>query len=386
MKLSKIVYIALAVLSLTACGKKKVEAPAPVEVKEDSPDHKWYYFNSGSYTETDLPQHSPILSLKPWTESIRICDGNVNADGKGILLVNHFGIMLFEENPEPKLVQDYHLFSESTAGNLIFENSIPFFTLAKNSFFNKKAAGVRAVKNNDETSHVVRLNLESSMFLPAVTYGDLKLEDSAEVSGTYCDGKNWYTSIKRTENERTYFRYIKWNPIGNLSDLPPAAISGKVMISDISEDIYRRTNSPKLFSKAPGRLKDLLVSIPKDLQFNLTLHEFDGASPRYFYNGSTENGSADTETAATAIITPEWVCAIFGDGTAYFKGSLKGRPLANKGKAAAVRLPKLPENYVYGDFCISGDYLAISWEENDFYKTGRSGFLTVNMAKLFYED
>ena len=30
--------------------------------------------------------------------------------------------------------------------------------------------------------------------------------------------------------------------------------------------------------------------------------------------------------------------------------------------------------------------MAVSWEESDFYKTGRSGFLVVDLGKVLYGD
>ncbi len=392
MELSKIfckfayAFAAASMIAFSGCKDKKnaaesLDSAKIQEFSEKSSDHKWYYFSDGSYNETDLPQRSPILSLKPWTESLRICDGNVTSSGKGLLLVNHFGVLLFDGNGEPRLIQDSELFSGTTAGNLVFENGVPFFTLAKNSFFNKKAAS-SSDKNESETSHVIRLSLENSMFFPVITYGDLKIAQNAEVSGTYFDGNEWFSSIKSSENGRTDFRYIKWKPNGELSTLSPATKNGKVAISEISKDEYRKNLSPKNFSKAPERLKTLLSSIPADFDFSVSLRKDGGASPEYFSSGAQSKNENANE--ANAILTPDWICSVFGDGTVYFSGSLKGKTLLNNGKTVAFRLPKLPPEYVYGDFCISGDYLAVAWEETDFYKTGRSGFLVVNMAEIFY--
>ncbi len=349
-------------------------AKTPQEIQEVSADHQWYFFNNGSYSTVDLPQHSPILSLKPWTESVRICDGNVSRDGKGYMLVNRFGVMIFDKAQTPSLIQDYQLFADTTAENLVFEVNVPFFTLAKNSFFNKNAA----LKRNGELAHVVRLSQENKMFYPSVTYGDLKLSPSSEVSATYFDGKNWFSSIKSTSDGKTEFSYIQWNAIGSLSALPPFTQAGKVVIKPSDESSFRAVNSPADFSKAPARLKTLLSSLPQNFSFLITCRDAGGASPRYFSKGTSEDGEN-----AFAIISENWICAIFGDGTTYFSGGLDGEPLINNGKTVAFRLPKLPETYSYGDFCISGNFLTVAWEENDFYKTGRSGFLSVDMKQVF---
>ena len=378
MKLSRIILsiLTLSVL-LTACGKKKTVSE-PMQMEQKSSDHKWFYFSNDSYAETDLPQHSPIHSLKPWTESIRVCDGNITADGKAILLVNHLGALYFDESDAPALIQDYQLFSDSTAGNLVFESGIPFFTLVKNSFFNKTAS------QNPNQSHIIRLSTEQKMFFPVVTYGELNIEQPGEVTGTFFDGTDWFSSVKSTKNNKVTFHYIKWKSLVDLASVQPFASTqstGSISVSEISESSYRNLVTPEDFSKAPLRLKLLLKSIPKDFDFVLTCRDAGGSSPRYFSNGLDEDGMV-----ANAIIKDNWICAVFGDGTTYFCGSLDGLPLINGGKTVAFRLPKLPSRYSYQAFALSGKYLIVAWEESDFYKTGRSGFLTVDMEKLFYKS
>ncbi|MBQ9283278.1 MAG: hypothetical protein IJ207_13955 [Treponema sp.] len=382
MKLSKICFSVIGIcLLLTGCSKKEVtkhqNRKLALEMQQKSGDHRWFYFANDSFSEIDLPQRSPISSLKPWTESVRICDGNVTADGKAILLVNHLGALCFDETDNPVLIQDYQLFSDSTAGNLVFEGGVPYFTLVKNSFFNKTA------NQNSNQSHIIRLSTTQKMFFPVVTYNDLKIEQSGEVTGTYFDGNDWVSSIKSTKNNKVSFHYIKWKSLVDLAAVQPFSsnqTSGSISVSEITESSYRHLVTPEDFSKAPLRLKNLLKSIPKDFSFMLTCRDFGGSSPRYFSSGS------DDGTVANAIIKDNWVCAVFGDGTTYFSGSLDGHPLINGGKTVAFRLPKLPKRYSYQAFVLTGNYLIVAWEENDFYKTGRSGFLTVDMEKLFYKS
>ena len=381
MKLSKIFRIgifSLFALAVLACSEKKKltdKSNIELELKHKSDDHKWFYFSDSAYAEIDLPQHAPIHSLKPWTESVRICDGNVSTNGQGILLVNHLGVLYFDSTDNPVLIQDYQLFSNSTAGNLVFDGDQPYFTLSKNSFFNKDAAG-----KNQNQSHVIRLAENQKMFFPTVTYGDLKIEDNAEVSGTFFDGQNWFSSIKSTKDNRVSFKYIKWSTQSDMASLSPTTHEGKVSISQITESSYRKVNTPADISKAPARLKNLLRSIPDDFSYTIICQDAGGNSPRYFESGSDEGSFAN------AIIKDNWVCAVFSDGTTYFCGGLDDKPLINNGRNIAFRLPKLPENYSYESFAISGRFLVVAWEESDFYKTGRSGFLTVDMGKLFYKD
>lgn len=381
MKLSKTTLTILFVcIVLSGCEKKKA-GDEPLQMEQKSGDHKWFYFSNDSFVETDLPQHSQIHSLKPWTESIRICDGNTSEDGKAIFLVNHLGALYFDETDNPILIQDWQLFSDSTAGNLVFENGNPYFTLVKNSFFNKKAQNPQ---KNQNQSHIIRLSTEQKIFFPVVTYSDLEIESNGEVTGTYFDGSDWVSSVKSTKNNKVSFHYIKWKSLVDLSTVQPFSRkreSSSIRVSQISESSYRNLITPEGFSKAPPRLKLLLKSIPKDFSFTLTCRDFGGSSPRYFSSGNDD----DENTVSNAIIKDNWVCAVFADGTTYFCGSLDGFPMINNGKTVAFRLPKLPPRYTYQAFSISGKFLIVAWEESDFYKTGRAGFLTVDMEKLFYK-
>ena len=296
--------------------------------------------------------------------------------------MNHLGALYFDSTDNPVLIQDYQLFSDSTAGNLVFEGGIPYFTLVKNSFFNKTASQSK----NQNQSHIIRLSTEQKMFFPVVTYGDLNIEQTGEVTGTYFDGTDWVSSVKSTKNNKVSFHYIKWKSLVDLASVQPFSRKGdqssSIKVAEISESSYRNLVTPEDFSKAPPRLKTLLKSIPKDFSFVLTCRDFGGSSPRYFSSGADD----DDGTVANAIIKDNWICSVFGDGTTYFCGSLDGLPLINNGKTVAFRLPKLPPRYSYQAFAISGKFLIVAWEESDFYKTGRAGFLTVDMEKLFYKS
>lgn len=380
MKLSTITLTIFSVCVILSGCEKKASVEEPIQMEQKSSDHKWFYFSNDSFAETDLPQHSQIHSLKPWTESIRICDGNTNSDGKSLFIVNHLGALYFDESDNPILIQDWQLFSDSTAGNLVFENENPYFTLVKNSFFNKSAQNSQ---KNQNQSHIIRLSTEQKMFFPVITYSDLEIEANGEVTGTYFDGSDWVSSVKSTNNNKVSFHYIKWKSLVDLAQVQPFSRKGEssaIKISEISESSYRNLVTPENFSKAPERLKALLKSIPKNFSFTLTCREFGGSSPRFFSSGNNENDS----TISNAIIKDNWICTVFADGTTYFCGSLDGFPLINNGKTVAFRLPKLPKKYTYQSFSITGKFLIVAWEESDFYKTGRAGFLTVDMEKLFY--
>ncbi len=379
--MKKIILIAASVLLLAGCGKKQA---LPVkEISEKSKDHQWYFFTNQGFEQTSLPQKSGISSLKPWTETLRGSDGNTSSDGKGFLLVNRMGLIIFEDSGNPVLLHDYQLFSNSTASNLIFDNGNPYITLSRSSFFNKTAAlDSNKTEEDSNRPYLVRIARETRNFFPAITYGDLNLADAGEITGTHFDGKDFHISIKTMKGNKTYFSYAKFNCMAPLETLQPFTQSGKVNLSESSETAFRSKVFPFKYEEAPKRLKNLLKSIPDNFNFTIACRNAGGVSPRLYATSFDE----DILTQANAIISDGWSCAVFSDGTTYFNGALDGRHVLNGGKNTAFRLPKLPENYIYGPFCISGNKLAVCWEESDFYKTGRSGFLVVDLGKVLYGD
>lgn len=375
--MKKLLLVLCVALTLTGCKKKAGQEPVmEVATEPARADHAWYYFTNSNVVQIQLPQVSRLQSLKPWTENIRVSDANTDADGNGFLLVNRLGVLIFERTEEPTLVHDVRLFGSSTAENLVFERGTPYFTLYRNAFFNTAIA--ESASSNENRPYLVRVSRENRMLYPALTYGDLDVHGAYEIVGTVFDGDSWISAVKKTDDERTNFAYKQWKPLLPLESMQPVTKAGKVTIASSSEDVFYTARAPQDFSAAPERLRSLLRSIPADFPFLLTCYTAGGVSPRRYVHG-------DDGIAATALIADGWVCAVFADGTTYFNGALQGRAILNDGANVAFRLPKLPKDYHYTRFCMSGDFLIVGWEESNFYRTGRSGILVVDMAKIFYD-
>ncbi len=374
--MGKLLLVVCVVLTLTGCKKKaEPDLVAEIAAAADEHDHAWYYFTNANLVQIQLPQVSQLQSLKPWTENLRVSAANTDADGNGFLLVNRLGVLIFEGTAEPVLVHDIRLFGSSTAENLVFDRGIPYFTLYRNAFFNKAIA--ESASSNENRPYLVRVSRENRMLYPALTYGDLDVSGACEIVGTVFDGDSWISAIKKTDDERTNFAYRQWKPLLALESVQPVTRAGKITVAPSTEEQFYAARVPQDFSAAPARLQGLLRSIPADFPFLLTCYTAGGTSPRFFVRG--EDGAA-----AMAIIADGWICAVFSDGTTYFNGALKNRAVLNGGANLAFRLPKLPKDYRYTHFCVSGDFLVVGWEESNFYKTGRSGILVVDMAKIFY--
>lgn len=375
-----LIIITSALFLFASCSKNKTAEIT--QINENSYDHQWFFYKNEGFENTTLPQKSALSSLKPWTETLRTSDANTDENGNGYLVVNRMGVIYIQKDGEPVLIQDYELFANTTASTLIFDKNNPYITLSRSSFFNKDANLNNSTTEDKNRPFLIRISSTERAFFPVITYGDLSLSNGGEITGTYYDGKNFVSCIKRQEREKTFFSYIKFYSNENLESLAPYTVTSKINLTQTSEQHYRNLNSPVKFSSSPLRLKKLLSSIPSDFDFAVYCKNSGGYSQRLYSSNTDSEGILK----AWAIICDGWICCVFSDGTTYFNGALDGRNILNKGKNIAFRLPKLPENYIYGPFCIAGNKLCVAWEESDFYKTGRSGFLVVDLGKVLYGD
>ena len=212
--MKKLLLLVCICFAVVGCKKKAVviDPAKPVaELAPESDDHKWYYFTNDNFVQIHLPQVSKLQSLKPWTENLRVSSANADTNGNGFLLVNRLGILIFEGNEEPVLVHVVQLFGSSTAENLVFADNIPYFTLYRSTFFNK--AIHESTMSDANRPYLVRVSQKNRMLYPALTYGDMKVDSSAEIVSSIFDGESWLAAIKTTNEERTTFAYKQWKPL-----------------------------------------------------------------------------------------------------------------------------------------------------------------------------
>ena len=129
------------------------------------------------------------------------------------------------------------------------------------------------------------------------------------------------------------------------------------------------------------RVKNILSGFSKDIPFVLEVKNEGGCSPRVYLN----NPNNKEQLKAKAILAESWSAALFEDGTMFIEGALPGKHILRNGKPVAIRLPVLPENFVYSDFVITGTSLYAAWEETLFYETGRSGFIYIDLENTLYK-
>lgn len=365
-------------LLFTSCSDKKNKSPLGdmMELKPVQKSHVWYYFTDMNFFTVDLPQHSPMVSEKAWTEVVRITSASTSPDPSiGYALVNRLGMLVLDENG-PELHTDASIFSGVTADSLVFSNKSPLFYLYRSSFFNVDFE--KSITNAVQPTRpfLVEYDPVARAFFPLVSYDNLKLSDEEQIAGYFWDGETWACSAKKIVDNRVSFNYFYWEPYAPLTELSPALANPDLFTFRTStEEEYRNLSMPKQFSAAPDDLKKLCASIPSEFTISILWKDGSGTSAVSYY----QQGSNSVPLMANGSHSPKYSTLLFADGTTYI---LNSSDTAQNSSVAAFRLPLLPAGYAYGDFAIAGDTLYVAWEESSFYKTGRTGFLQVDLKAV----
>lgn len=378
------ILTAALLISFPSCAKKnqkvKAENSMPGDFVEISPvqkNHVWYYFTENSFVKSDLPQNSPEVHERPWTESVRIASSGAvpvsqkSDSNEAYALVNRLGMLVFS-GQSISLCTDASIFSGVTADSMVFSDESPVFYLYRSAFFNVDYEKSISAAVQKDRPLLVEYDPKAKMLYPLVSYSNLNLSDDQQIAGFFWDGKTWTCSAKKSVDSRVEFTYFTWEPNVPITQLSPALTSSDSFVfKKSSEDQFFSLSQPKSFSSAPSQLKDLVQSIPDEFTFSVVWKSSEGTSPVQYL----QQGSGSVPLSANASAGKKYVAAIFSDGTTYIKSS-------ESDDVSAFRLPLLPAGYIYGDFAISGDFLYVAWEQSSFYKTGRSGFLQVNLQSV----
>lgn len=383
--LSKILFAAGLILLACSCQKKEEIIIQTEEPPVKTQNHTWYYFTGNSYEKISKPQLAPFKPQTPWTEVTRISSAGTAADSDEIInkayaVVNRIGILCFE-NDKIFLAKDENLFSNRTAGNLVFLNNTPIFSVYKSAFFNNTITDPNYKTDQSQHLFLIHFDPTAKLCYPIIHSTNLVDEPNSEVTDYSWDGVNWICSVKSITDIKNDFTYVNWKPTVPLLELSPGTAKNYITVSPSSQDQFRKSKEQIPYKNAPERIKNMLSNFSYNTPFQLEIKNAGGSSSRTYINNVN---SEKQELKAKGIISQSWSCVLFEDGTLFIEGALSEKHILRGGKPVAIRLPKLPGGYIYSDFAISGTTLYVAWEESQFYTSGRSGFLQINLENTLY--
>lgn len=336
--------------------------------------HQWFYFSKDGFYEIDLPQNAPDVAIKPWTEAIRLCSAGTN-NNISCALINNLGILDFSFET-PFLVKDNQLFNNVTADTLLFTANGPAFHLYRNTLFNKNP------ENKDEKRPLIAIyDTEQKICIPILFYQDFGISNDAQITNILPKNGQWFAVIKLTEKDKTNFTYFKFASSNTDGSIPN---SNEVVFTktEIDADTFRKIQMPESFENAPDVLKQLFSSIPQDFEFYLSTRTANQIVPILYDNTDAQSPIGGyTSQGYAAVFNDTDAIALFSDGTTYITNNLLTTNQIKEG-ITVFRLPKLPSGFVYTEMTISNNILYAGWEQSDFYKVGKSGFIKVNLKEI----
>lgn len=387
----------VATLGLFSCGDPNRAKPQEITKLKA---HQWYYFNHRGFYPVDLPQKAPEVAEKPWTEAVRISAAGNNVSDN-CALVNRLGILDFTSG-QPELFRDVMLFDDVTANTLIFTQGGPVFHLYKNVHFNQQDQSNRVTgqKQEQEDSFsrplLVRYDRNQKLCTPVLTYGNMSLPLDAQLTSIIPKEDVWIGAVKTVRNDVVNFKYITFEALDKSGSIPDASRK-TIPTTEIDADSFRQSQRPIALKEAPALLQQLFAQVPDSFEFYLSCREEGKLAPVLYDNTKEQSPAGGYIAQGWGFLSPTGASALFSDGTVYITKSLltqaKGGATEENGGAGAslspgtsgviaFRLPKLPAGFSYGEFTIHGNTLYAGWEETDFYKTARSGFIAVNLASI----
>ena len=380
---------ALSLFFIAGCSQKQeISVPVvnePIDLEKTS--HSWYYFSNNNFNKIDKPQHAPASNPKPWTETIRISSANTtfspsNESTKGFAIVNRLGVLCFEGN-DIYLASDGNIFNDRTAGNLVFFDNTPIYSVYKSSFFNETIREPEYTKDNSSHLFLIQFDDKVKISYPIINSNSLIDEPNSEIIDFVWDYNDWFCAVKTISDTKNKFSYLSWQPQMPLLSMSPGKAANNISVRESSIEEFKKVKQQKDYSSAPKRIKNLIAGFSDSYPFTLEIKTAGGNTPEYYVREI--EGCTEKAFQGKAILSQSWSCVLFEDGTLFLEGALPGKHILRNGKPIAIRLTKLPAGFIYTEFTLSNNTLYAAWEESAFYTTSRSGFIQVDLNETLYK-
>ena len=378
--------ILLFLMLLVSCNKNKNEATSE---KEEPPKIKItqqvYYFSQHFVGDAQEILHNcPAVNkcskcdFLPWTESPRI-SGMGFFNGEVCFIVNKVGVFSFSS-----------LFNQTVD---IFPSPLfPFFTASgfyntdvgllvksyKNTMFESIGSFEEDKLTNEELPILSRYNLITKDVEPILFPHHFGLPAYSALTELNYNNA-WFASFKLDDGKSVQFRYFKFR---NINDILNASYSS------ITADEFMHAMLPILegeerFSSLPTPLIQLIKSMEEK---SVSIEYFDSnyVSPlKIIRNTGKANNLEVSKYEAVAFSNRNKDGVIYAlllnNGKLYVYNATE---TAEEKTPNIYSLPKLPKDFYYTYCAIYDDVVLASWEEQDFFTCGRTGFITIPIEKL----
>jgi hypothetical protein len=372
----------LLLLVLFSCNRNKSEiAPEGEEPSKIKTTNQVYYFSKIPLDEghevvrtVSSINKCPKCDFLPWTESVRI-SGMGFFDEDVCFVVNKVGVLPFSSLfNQPVDIFSSPLFPFFTASGF-YNTDVGFLVKSyKNTMFESIGSFEENGLSHEELPILNRYNPITKDAEPILYPHHFSLPGYASLTELNYNNA-WFASFKLDDGENVQFRYFKFNNINDILNASYTSITSEEFMNamlPILEDDERFSSLP--FS---------LIKLIKDMEEkSVNIEYFDRnymSSLKIVRNTGKANNLEVAKYEAIAFsnrVNEGVIYAILLDnGKLYINR-------ASEESNAIYLLPKLPENFSYTYFAIYDDVILASWEEQDFFECGRTGFLTIPIKKL----
>lgn len=373
-----IFLFALISLSICSCSKNDIaaisaEISSEAEVQTPEARTAYFVFEGNSIRAFKSFDDLPAPNFYAWTEACRASGVSIYSS-PAIFLINKCGILHFDKSLNPQL-NVFPNFTHFTAEDFFNTSEGLLFHSFRNSLF----AETPAADTDEATVFLYRYNPVTETIAAYATSADLSLPTAAQCSHLQNHRGTYLASFKTDTGSKIYFDFFRFQNIDDIknknykniskSEFQNAAVPETLICAKSYENTTK--NLLSLLGEKYRLCENKILTVCVNSQ---------SVSSKYVYalqNAGRNSAEHVTEAEGQAICNESDLYLLLADGSFYGIKKVEDAPF----EFFDMRLPKLPEAFVYTVFSVEKDrttnktMLLAFWEERKFFQVGRSGFI-----------